>query len=250
MASAHDVWKDNLRQKITKLCELLSLYLLNRQESTVKELKKQLDGTKLMFSSDRIPGPLNELQSSLNTFTSNQNHQNSFRALFHLSETLPSVVAFDEVEPPSFDSIFQSYRDDDELNKLVDELIATFKKILAEADDTLSAQICRELEAILKQLQRNRRKSLYDLLPWVDFGMRGLLVITEMQTGIKGIDWVYEGIKLSCKIKHRAIELHKEAEDRLLKEYTLTYIEKAVERFPEPAADEAAQKLLNPPGND
>jgi hypothetical protein len=246
MASAHEEWKANLTQKIANIRELLLKYLVNRQDTTLKEIRKELAGTKIMFSEKRLPAALRELEANLNVFSANAANQNSFLELIHYYQTLPSIVAFDDVEPPSFDSIFQSYKDDNELNTLVDELIKTLEKILAEADETLSAQISRELEAILKQIKKNRRKSLYELLPWIDFGMKGLLVVAEMHTGIKGLDWVYEGIKLSLQINRRAMDLHKESGGRLLKEHNLKFIEKAAERFPENTADDAAQKLLNP----
>lgn len=156
-------------------------------------------------------------------------------------------MAFDDVELPSFDSIFQSYKDDNELNTLVDELIKTLERILAEADDTLTAQISRELEAILKQIKRNRRNSLYELLPWVDLGMKGLLFIVEKKTGIEGMELFYDAIKLSLQIKTRAWEHHRKSQQQLIREHNLKFIEKAAESFPENAADDEAQKLLSPP---
>lgn len=247
MASSADTWAASLKEKVEALRELLLTYLMTKQDATADSIKKHLAATTIMYSPKNIPALLNELGSLMSEFRANKEQPHTFLRLMSLYERLPTVVSFDEVEPPSFDSIFQSYKNDKDLNGLVDELVKTLEKVLAEADDSLSAQIVRELEAILKQIKKNRRTSLYELLPWVDWGMRGLLLIAEMHTGFKGMELVYDAIKLSRKVKYRLIEGYGESKNRLLKDHKLIFIQKAAARISEEIANERGDKLLNPP---
>jgi hypothetical protein len=110
MVSTVEVWRHNLTKRTEKLREALLIYLVNKEDVTANEINQQLPGIKQMFDGNEIPPPLLELESTLQTFRSNKSNAAVFLTLIHLYETLPSVVQFDEVEPPPFDSILQIIR--------------------------------------------------------------------------------------------------------------------------------------------
>lgn len=248
MRTSHEAWKSNLQEKVEEVRTLLLRYLTNKEDPVIQDLMGKLKGLILMFGANQVPPTLKNLESQLDSFKNNKTHTGLFRNLIELYHSVPDAAAFSDSEPPSFDQIFESYKKDGELQKLVDELVSLLKQILAEADDTLSAQISRELKAILEQLQKRDKFSLYELQSWIDLAVKGLLVVTETYTHMHGLALVYEAIKVSVRVKKKLHDGYSEAQNKLIKEHSLTYMERAAEKYPEIPNEEKLKKLLPPGG--
>src|SRR5437763_2307064 len=175
MKSAANVWRENLQSKVNDISRLTLEYLTNRNDSLIPQIREGVAGLKSMFGPKQIPHELRQFDNNLNGFLQNKNRADVFLNLMKAYQALPVISAFDDADLPSFDVIFESYRADQALNALVDELVGLIEKILAEGDATLTARVARELGAILQQLKRRQKYSLYELQNWVDLGARTLI---------------------------------------------------------------------------
>jgi hypothetical protein len=247
MQSAADAWRENLRVKLNQFFEALLLYLATKQKDAADEVSHKLAGLKMMFADNQILQPLRKFEGAFSQYRDNDHQPAFLRSVIDSYNELPSIANFSEAEPPSFDSIFESYKNDQELNKLVDELVALLQKILSEADDVLSAQIARELRIILDQLKKRERKSLYEVQSWIDLGVRTLIMVGETYAGTHGVTLIYEAVKIAYRIRRSLHDKYGEAEKRLIEEYKLTYVKKAIEHIPEIRSEEEGLKLLKAP---
>ena len=247
MATAVESWKQNLTTMVEELRALLLSYLTNKDDKACDEIKGRITGLKLMFPKNGTPQPLKELETALGNFHPNRQNSNYFLQVMKGYTELPSVAAFSEEEPPSFDQIFESYKSDETLNSLVDELLALLQKILTEADDVLSAHVARELKIILDQLKKRDRRSLYELQSWIDLSLRALAMVAETYTGTHGLALIYEAAKISYRIKKNLLGHYGTAQNRLIEEYNLTYVKKAIDQIPEISSEQEAEKYLKAP---
>jgi hypothetical protein len=244
MRSAVNVWRENLQSKVADISRLVLEYLTNRDDSLVPQIQERIAGLKSMFGPKQTPHELRVFENNLNGFLQGKNRTDLFLNLMKAYQTLPAISDFDDAELVSFDAIFESYKADEALNALVDELVGLIEKILAEGDATLSAQIARELGNILQQLKRRQKYSLYELQNWIDLGARALLCYLEAQSGAHGLQIAYEAVKLSFKIKGKLMDQYAEAQKRLTEQGNLAYVAKAMNRVPELRTYEEAQKFL------
>ncbi len=250
MTSAVDAWKQNLTLKVQELRTLLLRYLTTKEDKTAAEVKGRLSGLKMMFAEDHVPLPLRQLESALLRFSQDKNHPDSFLKLMQGYDALPAVHSFCEAEPPSFDQIFETYKADGDLESMVSELVAVLQRILSEADDHLTAHIARELQVIVDQLKNRNRRSLYELQSWVDLGVKALLMVAETYSGTHGLNLAYEGAKIALRIKRRLMTHYIDAQKRLVEEHRLTFVQKAMDQFPEITSEAQVQKFLNEPSKE
>ena len=244
MMSAPDAWKVNLQKKVEQLQHVLLNYLTTKEEKDADEISRQVAGLKMMFSDSQLPQPIRVLEGALTQFRNAKHQPQYFLSVMRAYDQLPSVAKFSEIEPRSFDDIFESYKTDGELQSLVTELVALLERILSEADDLLTAHIARELQIILEQLKKRDRRSLYELQSWIDLSMRSLIMVTETYTGTHGLALVYDAAKIAWRIKRGLLERYVDAQKRLIEEYKLTYVQTAVSKIPEISTDEDFQRLL------
>lgn len=202
-------------------------------------------GLKMMFPEQSVPQPIRMLQGAFAQYQANPHHPKLFLGLMRAYESLPSVATFSEEAPPSFDEIFATYKNDQDLQTLATELVSLLERILTEADDLLTAQIARELGIILEELKKRDRRSLYEFQCWIDLGLKCLVMVVESKTGIHGLSLVHEAIKIGFRTKARLFEQYGAAQKQLIEERKLTYVAKAVARLPNISSEEDAQKAID-----
>ncbi len=158
---------------------------------------------------------------------------------------LDSEAIFSEsAKLPSFDDIFNSFKNDGELNKLIDEFVRLLNQIIDENDEILTSQIARELRTILEQLSNRDKKSILEVRSWMDLGVKALLLCVETHTGMHGLGLAWEGIKTGSKVAEKISEQYKDSQTQLLNHYRLNFIRRAVEQHPQLPDGETIDEAL------
>ena len=251
MNATAEIWKQNIEAKVAILKKVLAEYVTNRDSGTADQILSELKGLASLFGNDQlIPESLRQLRNHFDRHRSSPSTPDFFMPLVRSYQNLSTngLIAEDQ-ELPSFDEIFETYKSSGELQSLVDEFIATIQRILDEGDDHLSAHIARELEAILAQLKKREKSSLYELQAWIDLAVRTLLVVAETYVGHPGFVLGYEAIRLGYKIRDNVLQKYGEARRTLVERSKLTFVQKAVEKYPELPPKDQILKLLEPPQN-
>jgi hypothetical protein len=242
-----DAWKKNLHGCVEELQKLLLEYMTLREDQTVKAIEQRIAGLTMMFPPKQAPPALRTLEGALHQFHEAKHHPQFFLQLMRSYEALRAVASINENERPSFDEIFGAYKQDEDLQSLANQLVSLLERLLQEADDLLSAQIARELRVILEQLQKRDKRSLYELQTWVELGAKALVVVIETYTGAHGLSLVKEAIQIALRIRLRLIDRYAAAQKQTLQQHGLTYVEKALEKFPELPTEDQVQKYLKAP---
>jgi len=251
MQTSVEAWKDNLRTKIDEIRELLLTYLTRREGETAHELSSKLDGLDLMFARGKVPQTLHRLRDRLQYFQQFSGDEQAFLRLFESYGDLVSVTIFEDEQEAftSFDEIFESYKNDETLNSLVDELVGLLQRVISEGNEVLTAQVVRELESILRQVKNRKRMSFYELLVWIELCLPALVMIVATHENLPQLIVLDQAILKTLAVKQRLLDLYKEAKSKLITQHELAFTKKALNQ-PEVTSEEQAIKLLKTSDHD
>lgn len=256
--SAHESWIQNLRSKIQDLRKSIDTTYKwipssgaegkAHFEIAAKELTSKLEAFFHLYGSDTTPKLLKELRDSVNQWIASKEAPQFARKVFTLYNELDQLAEF--VEEPSFEQIFQSYKEDGRLQELLEELIKAIKSILAEGGDVLTAKMAKELELIVAELQRHQKKSVIDVSPWVELSLQSLAAIADASYGtVINIIVVNAGLVAFRTRKHIA-QLYHRAKQALLARPGMKSLGEAgkfVRLLSEKTTEEEARLLLEAP---
>lgn len=240
---AYKAWQQNINGMIEEIRSLSFKYIALkedrlREDNQKHEFEKLTNNIDLklktlsnMFATNSVPRQVTDCRQNFLKLKKELRSPERMIAYIRSNDSLPEI-ALPTDEKPSFDSIFESYANDDELNKLVDELINLLSQILEIADEELSAQITRDLTEILGGLKKRRKASLNELYNWLDLGVKVSIKIFETHTGFTGIDLAYEAAKIGSKSIGKLMNCHDEAQKKFLSDRKLKFAKKVVEDIP------------------
>ena len=231
--SNYEAWRDNLALKIKELQRLSLEYIARKGDvelpnvsNDYKKLKEsissKLRGLSDMFADKRAPEQIKRYSVSFSNLSSQQRNPDYNLRYFESIKDLSKIVELQE-SYLTFNDVLQKHIDDDDLNKAVEELIQILGEIIEIADDELSGKISRDLKQILKALKNRHKDSTQDLFLWLDLAAKCLIKTVENQTGIPGIDLMYEGAKIAWNARKRLIVIYEEAENEFIEARNLSF---------------------------
>ena len=211
MANEHqDAWVENIRAKSEEV-RAAAFALVTKEAATggntgrlrealYAEASKQINALSDMFSKTTMPSQITRLRQNLQQFrqqrSAPQNLTNLLKSMDDIEELYESNSSY-----ISFHDIFESYRDDDELNALIDQLIGSLEKIIEEGEDHLNSRLEKDLRRLLEQIKGAKSASLYELAAWAEVTSRIMAEIAGQKIGLPGASLFVDAAKMAWKVK-------------------------------------------------
>jgi hypothetical protein len=241
-AKSHaDAWLKNIHRKVRELQDALAncLALPNIHEEQfsskvwlnqkITTANQSLNSLKDMYASSLVPSKLQAVDNALNILKSRHHLSTTPQLLLKASEDLDELLSGSN-QLVSFTEIFEAFREDEDLNSLVDEIIELIEKIIKEGDDKLNARINRELNSILSILKSRDSYTVFELSAWIDITSKFLFEIAAAHLAVPGLgSLLHESMKKLIDCKSKFMDIYKQSEKQSLtmleiKTYTPEYI--------------------------
>lgn len=189
-----EAWRTNVKAKAQEIQKILNEVLtLLPQASDAKQKPKfearlQTVTAKAMamhdlYGPNLAPKELQKLTELLAHWKNNLTDPNVIRSIVELYRPIGEIDGNEETDELSFSAILEKHKQDETLQKCLEELIASLEKLLEEGDDTLTKQAATELERILSELKKRKDQSLFDIQPWIEFALVSTGAIVDHHTG-------------------------------------------------------------------
>jgi hypothetical protein len=221
----------------------------NRENNIKSVHNRLLEKTKTFFElygPGQIPPTLTEFHHALEAWKQNRGNAGQFAQLMRVYEKLKDVPDYDEAVTP-FHVLLEEFRNDAELEKALTDLVVKLRELLEVADIDLSAQIARELRRLLEELENRGKKTLTDLIAWIDLGMKGLADLLGKKGGFEHGSLVYECLKLALASKIRIMAVYEKAESEFRLRLGFSFLNKAARHVPDIRNEEDLKRYLPPP---
>lgn len=227
MSESHlDFWRKNIDGKIKELQDLCYAFCTSEipKNTTAQEFRnlqckgihKAIENLNQLFAVGQRPRQLSALKSQCDTFLTNRNNNEIFHKFLSTVNSLPEITSGLQ-KLVSFHDIFESYKNDAELNELVDRLISTLESVLEEGHENLNSRIERELQRILDQLKERSKYSLYELAAWVEIAGRFAAELCGQKFGIPGTSLLVDAAKIVTKISKKIVNSHRSASAEVIR---------------------------------
>jgi hypothetical protein len=255
---AYQSWHTNLKSKVDELSKLGMEYITNKELRLGTEDQKQkfdglteriegnLEGLSTMYGTNLKPPELRDIQDTYAAFSGNLTHPTRLSHFINSLQKLPNMLVEID-EKVSFDEIFEKYKADGTLEKLVEELLQLLERILDEGQDELSVSTYRDLEQIIEGLKKRKDQSIHEINVWVDWGVKVCLGIADTMVGAPVLTPVYEAIKIGKDTKKRMMECHEEAQLEFARKREMKMAEKVLIDEPKDISDEDLTLKIEPP---
>ena len=117
----------------------------------------------------------------------------------------------------SFHDIYEQYRDDGELNQLVDQLVTALEKIIEEDDGSLSSKIEKDITNLLNQIKNRPKLSTYEIGAWAELTGKFVLGLIGQQHGVPQLILLVDAAKLSKKIFDNVCEKYQASQSEYVR---------------------------------
>ena len=189
-----EAWRTNVKAKAQEiqqiLNEVISLLPMVSDEKRKPKFDERLQTVTAkanamhdLYGPNLAPKNLQELTQLLSQWKTNLQEPNLTRRIAELWQPIGKLNGEEEETELSFSSILEKHKEDETLQKCLEELISALEKLLAEGDETVSSQAGKELERILQELKKRKDQSLFDIQPWIEFALVSTGAIFDHFTG-------------------------------------------------------------------
>ncbi len=220
-------WQKNLELKIQEVEKEIYRFIssdpgplsavqdVNRKNSYARALQ-EVSNLAAMYGSGNLPQEINQLRIEVEYL---HNNRNLPAALNDLLAAIRSVKKIPRTGMSfiSFHDIYEQYREDGELNDLIDQLVQTLEKIIAEDDGTLSSRVEKDINRLLDQIRNRPKLSTYEIGAWSELTGRFLLELVGQQQGVPALSLVIDGIKLSKKVFDNVFEKYQQSQSEYVR---------------------------------
>lgn len=188
-------WRNNIKAKAQEIQQILNevfgLLPMAADEKKKPKFEERLlvvtNKAKAMhdiYGPNLAPQNLQELTQLLSQWKTNLQDPNLTRRIAELWQPIGKLNGEEEgTDELSFSAILEKHKQDETLQKCLQELILSLEKLLEEGDDTLTKQAATELERILTELKKRKDQSLFDIQPWIEFALVSTGAIFDHYTG-------------------------------------------------------------------
>lgn len=240
MKESHELFKANLQQQHEQLKQLFSR-LIGRigtlRETNSTTMEKDISNIVTAMSSccnflqknivqTERPRWLNELRSSCDEYLTKNFDSTSFSRIFAQHQnTIMHQWNFGAINGGvNFDSIYQEYKRNSELPKLLDELISLIEKLINECGDEIQTKTLNDLNQLLSTVKLNKKGSFGAIqsslfLVWDFFKTSFFILYPQLKIA-------NEAIQTVLKIEKLLKSAHKENEkigEQVVKQSTSTF---------------------------
>jgi hypothetical protein len=199
------------------------------------------------FGPGQVPPALQQFAHALQLWKGNRQNPQHIIALVTAYNQLSGIGSYDATTV-TFQVILDGFRNDQELEKLLADLVTKLRNLVNVADADLSAKIARELNQVLDELDRRAGKTLTDLLVWLDLGMKGLAELARLH-GFEQAPLAYECAKAAVSSKLRILAIWEKAENDFQLKLGFSFLKKAAKEVPDIRSEEDFKRYLPPPSN-
>jgi len=169
-----------------------------------------------MFAAKSVPPQIDQFRNSLHSFRSDRQNPGILDRLLERSLALHDLHTT-SVSLISFHDIFESYKGDDELASLIDQLVASLQNIIAEGQDHLNSRLERDLSRLLDQIRNTKSRSLYEWGAWAEVVGRMALEIAGQSKGIPGAPMLVDLAKLAFRVRKNIACKYQQGERELVR---------------------------------
>lgn len=217
MSIPHDqFWRSNVQSKVKEVQQaanrLVTTEVPKDSDQTAyrrqlgEVLTARLDSLADMFGKEHQPLGIHNFRSAARSFLEHRHQHGSLEALMTRGQELDNLVA--ESETPrtlSFHDIFESHKEDRELNELADQLVAALERIIQEGETELNARLHRDLQRLLAQIQGIKSRQLYEWVALAEIAGKVLSeILLHSHAGLPGGALLFDAILAASKLKHGA----------------------------------------------
>ncbi|MFM2198941.1 MAG: hypothetical protein RLZZ505_2373 [Verrucomicrobiota bacterium] len=134
----------------------------------------------------------------------------------------------------SFHDIFESYKNDAELNELIDQLILSIERIIDEGEEHLNSRLENDLKRLLEQIKGAKKASLYELGAWAEVTARIMLEIAGQKLDLPVTSLLVDAAKIAYKVKQNLASKYQTGESELVRLIEVKSVGTDFSALPEP----------------
>lgn len=197
-------WAAGTVQSVARHRELIRQAALN---SVIREISNVAG----LYEKANRPPELEQLRTAVESLHKKRsNPQSAIEVLAALDKLKKVPVTGSKFI--SFHDIYEKYREDGELNDLVDRLVQILEKIIEEDDGSLSSKVEKDIQRLLDQIRNRPKLSTYEIGAWSELTGRFLLELIDHQGDASTLPKLVDGIKLAKEIFDNVFEKYQQSQ--------------------------------------